>query len=239
MWELTRPCPVQSAISLSVWVLSMQQFSHAVALVASILSFALFNVQPTLGRVQEQRIKQSSTINGVAVSHRKDGEFQYVVGRIRIHQPPERVWPILANPFEFEQKISQKFKTVQILTDKPDVSVLKCRVDMGFLLPPINYTVESRYEARRKVTFHSLAGDLKEFRGTWEVEPVSSGNECDVIYSMYCQPGIPVPQWLVRQCIKFELPHTLNGLKNRVDQVYIHNYLPASRRLASSGIPPV
>lgn len=176
-----------------------------------------------------------AAVSPVKVSHRKEGEIQYVVGQIRIEHPPEKVWPILANPFEFEEKISPKFKTVKLITDSADLSVASCRVEIGFLFPAIKYTAESRYEAGRKITFRSIAGDLKDFRGTWELVPANGGKHCDVIYSMYVVPGIPVPQWLVRQGIKFELPHTLSGLKNRVDQIYAGQDTPVQRRIAAAG----
>lgn len=177
--------------------------------------------------------------DGVSVSSRKEGDVQYVVGRIRIRHKPEQVWPIMANPYEFEQKISPKFKTEKVITDKIDTSLITCRVDVGFLLPPIHYTAESHYEAPRLISFRSRAGDLKDFRGKWEVEPKNGGTECDVIYSMYCRPGIPLPQWLMRQAIKFELPHTLTALRDRVDHIYAHKDAPASRKIAAVGNVPL
>lgn len=175
----------------------------------------------------------------VTVSHKKEGDIQYVVGKIRINQPPERVWPIMANPFEFEHKISPKFKTVEVVADHPDLTILKCRVDIGFFLPSIKYTVESKYQRQRKIVFRSIGGDLKDFRGAWELEPAAGGLQTDVTYSMYVQPGIPVPQWLVRQGIKIELPHTLTGLSERVNQIYAREDQPVARRTAAAGSLPL
>ncbi len=113
--------------------------------------------------------------------------------------------------------------------DRPDQTVMQCRVDMGFL-PPIKYTVESKYENNRRILFRSTEGDLKDFRGMWEVEPSDGGKESLVTYSMYVQPGIPVPQWIVRQAIKSELPRTLKGLRDRVTQICSKTGLPAAAR---------
>jgi ribosome-associated toxin RatA of RatAB toxin-antitoxin module len=171
----------------------------------------------------------------LAITHKKDGKIQYVVGKIKIPHDADAVWMVLANPFEFEQKISPRFKTVQIITDKPDVSVLKCQVDAGFLLPPVHYTVESRYSNHRRIDFRSVAGDLKDFRGSWEIEPADGGETCYVTYSMYVEPNLPVPQWLVRQGIKIELPHTLNELRARVAKLVTRQDRPVGRKLASTG----
>jgi hypothetical protein len=86
----------------------------------------------------------------------------------------------MSNPFEFEEKISPKFKTVRVETDRPDFSLLHCRVDVGFLFPPIKYSVASRYKNQQQVTFESTGGDLKAFRGAWQIQPSPGGRECDV-----------------------------------------------------------
>lgn len=177
------------------------------------------------------------TMNGdlpASVSYCTDGNIQYVVGRIVIHEPAVKVWPILANPFEFEQTISPKFKTVQVVYDKPDLSILKCQVDVGFLFPVIKYTVESKYDRSRTIRFHSIAGDLRDFRGTWTVTPTSCGDSCEVAYSIHVVPGIPVPQWLVRQAVKAELPQTLAALRNRVEEICSGAAAPVTRTIAAA-----
>jgi hypothetical protein len=194
----------------------------------------LFLSQPLVIAAVEElptRVKES----GVTVTYKKEGRIQYVVGKIRVPHSPDKVWPVLANPFEFEEKITPKFKTVRVLKDQPGIAVLECRVDFGFLMPTIKYTVESIYENGRRITFRSRAGDLKDFRGTWEVLPINGGKETEVVYSMYVEPGIPIPQWFIRQGLKFELPRTLNGLRTRIGQIYRGEDAPVRRRIAAAG----
>lgn len=181
------------------------------------------NVESTLARGE------------VSISYRHEGDIQYVTGSIRIPHAAEKVWPILANPYEFEEKICPHFKMLEVLVDKPGMTLLKCQVDIGLFLPAVKYTVESRYENGQRISFKSKAGDLKDFRGYWEVIPVNDGRECDVTYSMYVVPGIPVPQWLVRQGVKIELPHTLTALRNRIHDVYESRNALVKRSLAASG----
>jgi hypothetical protein len=141
----------------------------------------------------------------------------------------------MANPYEFEQKISTKCHVEKIHADTPELSVITARVDVGFFLPPIHYTVESKYENHRRISFHALSGDLRDFRGAWEVAPAEDGQSAYVTFGMFVQPNLPVPQWLVRHAIRAELPHTLNALRTRVEQLVSHAEKPATRKLASTG----
>jgi Polyketide cyclase / dehydrase and lipid transport len=174
--------------------------------------------------------------NCVAVTCRQDGEVQYVVGKIRICQPPEKVWPILANPYEFEENISPRFKTIAVLADKPDMCVLRCKVDMGLFFPPIKYTVESHFFPNT-ISFQSTEGDLRDFRGKWEVTPAAGGSQSDVTYSLFVVPGIPIPQWIVNQGVKMELPHTLSALRKRVEDICNHRYQPVHRTITAAACP--
>lgn len=140
---------------------------------------------------------------------------KFVAGRIMIDDTPENVWHILVNPFEFERKITPRMKTVEVLTDEERLSVLKCTIEVCFLFPPISYTVESIYDPLKEVRFKRIGGTLKDFRGKWVLIPVNE-KQTIVLYSMFVDPGMPIPKWLVREGVKMELPGTLKGLRNRV-----------------------
>jgi hypothetical protein len=204
------------------------------ALIFLSLIFSLLSANPAAGAHGSETQSQTTTSEAVSVSHHKEGKLEFVEGRIRINQRPERVWPILSNPFEFEQSISPRFRMTQVLVDRPEVSLIKCSVDTGILFPAISYTVESHYDHGKKITFQSKEGTLKDFRGFWELSSADNGNASYVTYSMYVEPGIPVPQWIVRQGIRMELPHTLEALRNRVDEIYSGRGAPPVRRSISA-----
>jgi hypothetical protein len=145
---------------------------------------------------------------------------RFVFGRIWIDEPPSRVWRILVNPFEFEGKICPRMKRVEVLVDRIDTSVLKCTVAVCWLIPPVTYTVESKYLACGRIEFKRLSGVPREFKGYWQAKPVSGGRRTEVTYCLYVNPGIPVPQWIIREGVKVELPRVLSGLKERVKAVY-------------------
>ena len=210
----------------------MKRLCPVLALLACVYSLPAISV-PVSTSTPLRRVEQAQA-GDVVVTYRQEGDVEYVVGKIRIDQPPDKVWPILANPYEFEEKISPRFKTIEVITDKPDVCVLRCHVDMGLFLPPIKYTVESHFGANN-IAFQSTEGDLRDFRGTWEVAPAVGGTQSDVTYSLFVVPGIPVPQWIVRQGVKIELPHTLTALRERVEAVCRNGEQLVHRTITAAG----
>ncbi len=142
---------------------------------------------------------------------------RFVVAKILIDDSPESVWRILTNPFEFQGKISPRMKEVEMLEDKAERSVMRCRVEV---FPPvlsfITYTVESEYRPCEEIVFKRIGGTLKDFKGSWALSARENGRSTVVKYSMYVDPGLPVPQWLVRKAVRMELPRTLTALRDRI-----------------------
>ena len=100
----------------------------------------------------QKRLSQGEIIVGM----KNDGAAKFVTGTVIINEPPERVWPIMVNPFEFKGKISPRMKTVDVLVDKANLSVLKVALDVSLLMPNFTYVVESNYENGQRITFHRI-----------------------------------------------------------------------------------
>ena len=155
----------------------------------------------------------------VIVGLKKQGETGFVTGTILINAAPSKVWPIMVNPYEFMGKISPRMKQVEVVTDKPDFSVLKITLDMSFLMPNFTYVVESRYSNCERITFERTAGVPKIFKGTWDISPIDGGKKTRSDYATYVDPGFFVPQWLIREGMKNEVPHILKAFRDRVEEV--------------------
>lgn len=175
--------------------------------------------------VQEKKIHDRLDKGEIVVGLENIGSMRFVTGRVLIDQPPEKVWPIMVNPFEFQKKITPRMKSVDVVLDKISKSVLKVTMD-AFPIPDLTYEVESNYmrtEHGARIDFHRTAGTLKDFRGHWIMNPSHHGKKTELIYSMYLDPGFFVPQWIVRQGVKGELPKTLEALRKRIAEVYENN----------------
>ena len=90
-------------------------------------------------------------------------------------------------------------KEVEVKLDRQDRSVLKCVLEYCFILPKISYVVESKYIPLSSVSFKSISGTLKDFEGLWQITPLNLGKETQVTFSMYIDPGIPIPAFIVSQ----------------------------------------
>jgi len=199
----------------------------------SVLPLPARNTSPCVLTVKE-RLERGEVIVGL----QEIGTIKYVTGSVLINEPPEAVWPIMANPFEFLRKISPRMKAVEVVTDQDDLSVLKITLDV-FPIPHFTYVVESRYENGSRVSFKRISGILKDFRGTWEMSPADGGSKTQRTYSMYIEPGFPFPQWIVREGVKSELPRTLTALRRRVDAVSEKVEVPESRTILAASIKPL
>ncbi len=177
-----------------------------------------------------------SNENDVIVSLVDYGKKKFVTGRIIIDKPPKLVWPILVNPFEYKEQINEHLKEVEVKLDRQDRSVLKCVLEYCFILPKISYVVESKYIPLSSVSFKSISGTLKDFEGLWQITPLNLSKETQVTFSMYIDPGIPIPAFIVRQGIRFELPNTLISLRNRIYSIYNDHSRMANQSIKAASV---
>lgn len=188
-----------------------------------------------LDSVTESRLEKGDVI----VESYDSGTTKFVLARICIETKPEYVWPILANPFEFENKICSHMKSVEMLRDTPQSSIMRCNFNVCLVLPKVSYTVESKYDHHNEIQFRRLAGTFREFRGAWFIRPLDGGKSTEVLYSLFIDPGIPLPKWLIREALKAELPHTLLGLRTRVYDVYSKKAQPEMHNIAAGILHPL
>jgi len=194
---------------------------HFNAVVCWLLSalMTLAMPMPLLAEDNDSSVQKRLERGEVVVGLKDVGATKYVTAQVLINAPPDQVWPIMVNPFEFQGKISPRMKMVEVVADQSNRSVLKFTVD-AILIPHFTYTVESLYGSNnnsQSIQFHRVDGMLKDFRGSWVMTPVASGGKTELTYCMYVDPGFPVPQWMIREAVKHELPKTLTALRKRVE----------------------
>jgi hypothetical protein len=107
-------------------------------------------------------------------------------------------------------------KACRVLDSGHNWEIIRHEVKWIWLLPPLAYIFRADYQPNRKIDFVSLQGDLREMKGTWRLTPVDRESQTIVRYRVFLDPGFFVPQWLVRQSLKTDLPDVLTSLRNKV-----------------------
>lgn len=167
---------------------------------------------PVLTREQERRLECGEVLLGGNVERRQCG---MVEGKILINSRPDRVWSIVIDPLEFANKIQKHLRQVRIVKRTARTSLQECQVEVAAFFPRIRYEVESFYEPCKRIDFRRVGGMIKDFYGYWLLEPRDNGKKTLVTYAMFIDPGFFVPQWIMRQGLRRELPVTLNGIRDR------------------------
>jgi hypothetical protein len=163
------------------------------------------------------------------------GSTRYVDAQVLVPEPPEKVWPVLANPFEFHRNLFSRIEDLDIIVDEPRISCMKTRINCG-LFPPIVYVVESKYIRNQRIDFKRKEGSFRDFSGYWLLTPSMNGASTVVTFSVFVDPGLPLPQWLIREGIKIELPRTLRKLRNRVMALCNMKEPPIQQSIAAATI---
>lgn len=196
---------LRSFLLLSLFLLALSVYCSNVAYGQTALS------DNELLRLEGGEVLLSSNIEGC--------KMPLVQGKILINTRPDKVWSIVVNPAEVAGKIQKHIKKFRFLKDTPHNSVLDCQVEVASFLPRFNYVVESSYEPCKRIEFWRVGGALKDFHGYWLFEPRDNGSKTLVTYAMYLDPGFFVPQWIIRQGLRRELPETLGGIRARAVEI--------------------
>jgi len=146
------------------------------------------------------------------------GSTKYVTGTVMIDAPAKQVWQVVANPREFESKICPEIKHMDVLIDEPTLCRVKVTIDF-FLLPRLTYVADSEYVGNRQIDFRRVSGAFRDFNGSWTLHPVADGSNTELTYKMFIDPGMPIPQWLIRQLVKGEFRRILLRLRERVEAI--------------------
>jgi len=178
----------------------------------------------------KERLKKGD----IVIEVKESGTEKIVSGRILLDDSAEKIWPILANPYEFANGLYPRMRKIEILKNEKEHSRMSCTIDLGMVLPKIVATVDTDYVPARRIDFHKVGGSLKSLSGGWTLTPQADG-KTEVAYWMNIDPGIPVPAWVVREGIKMELPNTLKAVRKRLNELH-NNAKPAPGHILASEI---
>jgi ribosome-associated toxin RatA of RatAB toxin-antitoxin module len=144
------------------------------------------------------------------------GQSGRAAATIRIHAPPEAVWPLIASCDE-ERRIVPGLLACDVLETAPDHSWQRIRhvMDYSWYMPRLTYEVRATYHRPDSVSVERTSGDLAKLRGSWTL--LGAGGDTVAHYVVEFEPGFWVPNWIIRAALKRDLPKMLRNLRARAE----------------------
>lgn len=159
------------------------------------------------------RLKKGETLVGVKQSQNQNKGT--VEATILIDTPAEPIWQIMTD-CDAAPTFVPGLKACRVLDSGDDWQIIHHDVKWIWFLPEFSYVFRADYVRNRQIDFIRIRGDLREMRGSWRLETINDGKETLVHYSVYLNPGFYIPQWVVRQSLKKNLPAVLIALRTKV-----------------------
>ncbi len=141
---------------------------------------------------------------------------------IRIHASRAAIWAILSSCPE-ALKIVPSLKACSVLERAPDGSWERIWQSMEYFrfLPWVRFEVKVSYMPPASVTFERVSGALVSLRGAWNLQ--SDGDDTIAHYEVAVEPGLWVPNWIVRAALKHDLPKMLQALRGDAESTHPEN----------------
>jgi hypothetical protein len=141
---------------------------------------------------------------------------------IRIHASRGAIWAILSSCAE-ALKIVPSLKACNVMERAPDGSWERIWQSMEYFrfLPRVKFEVKVSYLPPASVNFERVSGALVSLRGAWILQ--AAGADTTAQYDVAVEPGLWVPNWIVRAALKHDLPKMLQALRSEAESTRPEN----------------
>ena len=161
------------------------------------------------------RLKRGEVL--VRVDGHDSGSKRRVQAAILIDSPAQQIWNIMVD-CDRAPEFVPGLRGCRVLHHHESMEIIEHRVKFSTLQPTVTYVFRALYQNLRRIDFIRVGGDFRELEGSWILEQIND-RQTIVVYSVYLDPGFPVPQWLVRRILRGELRDFLLALRNRVSEL--------------------
>ena len=157
---------------------------------------------------------ESNKAPSVRVERR--GARNYVVGSVLVDAKAESIWDVLVD-YPHAPQVFKNLKACEVVGQKGPAKLVRQRVNTGSPIK-FDYTVALIEKKPFSIEWARDSGSLKEVTGTWLLEPIKSGKQTKVTYSIFIDGGVFLPPWLLTPQLKGYLPVVLNALRDKVER---------------------
>jgi uncharacterized membrane protein len=144
------------------------------------------------------------------------GPKVFLVGRIVINIPIERVWDLLTD-YAHTPSLFLNLKKSEVLSTNGNIKIIKQLVCPKTNPFKFDYIVEVTENEPTHIGWHRIAGSLKEITGSWELQPIEDNRATLTTYRIFLDGGFFLPPWLLRLQMKGYLPRMLVNFKQATE----------------------
>jgi coenzyme Q-binding protein COQ10 len=149
---------------------------------------------------------------GETVAEEKMHGQTYVVARVTVKAPPEKVFQILAD-YNHADKVFPQVKKCKLVADKGATKMVSHEIAPSGIPNTYEYLLEIKEFAPNALEWHRISGDFKQVDGYWKLEPADGGRWTNVTYASYVDGGMFLPQMLIRRQSKIDMAGVMSTLK--------------------------
>ncbi len=165
-------------------------------------------------RLKGAEVSSMTAIEKPSIQIEKRGEKDFVVGTVLIDAEPESIWDVLVD-YPHAPQVFKNLKSCEVVGQKGQAKLIRQLVSTGSPIK-FDYTVALVEKKPYSIEWSRDSGSLKEVTGTWQLEPMETGTQTKVTYSIFIDGGIFLPPWLLQQQLKGYLPVVLEALRDKV-----------------------
>jgi ribosome-associated toxin RatA of RatAB toxin-antitoxin module len=141
----------------------------------------------------------------------KGSKSAWVQASVLVPKSPDDVWQVVSQPKQL-MKYENKVKKISVVTKTGSQQTVDYAVDFGALLPTFNYTLAlDGCSPQQVMQFKRVSGSFNDFKGVWHLKPADKGTV--LTYSLFIDPGMMMPGFLVTQLLKADLPSMMQHVK--------------------------
>lgn len=145
----------------------------------------------------------------------KRGKRNYIVGTVLINASPEKVWDVLVD-YHNAPEVFNNLKLCEVIGQKGKAKLI--RQVVGNHTPfPFDYVVALTEDKPHRIDWYRESGSLKEVTGSWQLEPVESGEKTKTVYSIFIDGGMFLPAWLLAPQLQGYMPVVLKSVRNKAE----------------------
>jgi hypothetical protein len=169
--------------------------------------------QPALSAADAATLKEGRVV--IEVSADPDGAAGRVRAIIDIPVTPKVLWATMLDCSRAPRFIAG-LESCKVLSQDPAGAwdVREHRVRWISMLPQVRSEFRSEYVTEQRISFRRTGGDLKALEGQWLLSPQNGGRSTRLFYTARVDPGVSLPNMLVRAAIESDVPKTLEALRN-------------------------